>query len=584
MIRNLPESWDSETDLIAIGSGIGGLSAAITAHDCGLGTIVLERSGQVGGVTALSQGQVWIAGNHLAKDLGIEDSADSGYRYLERLAMGYGENEAILNFTVHAREALKYFEDHAGLRMNVIRGCPDYYYGLTNDSVSEGRLLEVAPFPGQTLGEEWQPRTRLSPQVPYGLTTQDIADAGGLAAMLHWDYELMGRRIANDERCAGSGLAAYFVKAALDRGIPLETGVSAEELIGDGKRIVGVRAKKDGKDIFIKARKGVVIAVSSYERNQKLEKTLGNQLDPESMLFSAIDGSNIRLAGPFGAKIARVPEISMGGFSVPGEETDEGLPVWRSAMPIIGLPHHIVVNRAGKRFGNEAFYRSFYYMTDMIDGTNQTHPNSPSWIVIDSQAREKYAFVSIMPGQDWPEGFGVVADSIEELAQKAGIDPQGLAETITRFNENAENGVDPDFGRGQQPWGAWMTGDKTHQPNPNLGPLVKPPFYAVKMSRMGATGIPAAGLKIDRNANVVGWDDQPLPGLYAAGNSAARMETGAVMQSGISNARGMTYGWLAARHAAGQPSDLLDDQIERLGPIERLGQIETLREIERPGL
>lgn len=551
IIRNLPERWDEEYDLVAIGSGIGGLSAAIAAADAGLKAVVLERSGQVGGVTALSQGQVWIAGNHLARDLGVEDSSDSGFRYLQRLSMGYGEDEAIRNFVDNAPVALRWFEENAGLRMNVIRGCPDYYYGLTNDSVSEGRLLEVEPFPGPTLGEEWQAKTRLSPQVPYGLTTQDIADAGGLAAMMKWDFELLGKRMANDERCAGSGLAAYFVKAALDRGIPLATGTSVEGLIGDGERVVGVRAVRDGQELFIKAARGVVIAVSSYERNQKLEKTLGNQLEPESMLFSAIDGSNIRLAGPFGAKVARVPEISMAGFSVPGEETDEGLPVWRSAMPIIGLPHHIVVNSAGKRFGNEGFYRAFYYNTDVFDGVTQTHPNFPCWIVIDSQAREKYAFVSVMPGTDWPEGLGVVADSLEELASKAGIDAAGLAETVARFNANAEQGVDPDFRRGEQPWGAWMTGDKTHKPNPNLGPIVKPPFYAVRLSRMGATGIPAAGLKIDRNANVVGWDEQPIPGLYAAGNSVARMETGAVMQSGVSNARGMTYGWLAARHAAG---------------------------------
>lgn len=564
MIQNLPEKWDIEVDLVSIGSGIGGLSAAITAHEQGLRAIVLERSEQVGGVTALSQGQVWVSGNHHAAELGIEDSAESGFRYLQRLSMGYGEDEAILNFTIHAREALKYFEDNAGLKINAIRGCPDYYYGLTNDSVSEGRLLEVEPFRAATLGD-WQSKTRLSPQVPYGLTTQDIADAGGLAAMLKWDFALLARRITEDERCAGSGLAAYFVKAAVDRGIPLETCTSAEQLIGDGTRIVGVRASKDGTDVFIKANKGVVIAVSSYERNRNLERTLGNQLDSESMLFSAIDGSNIRLAGPFGAKVARVPEISMAGFAVPGEETDEGHQLWRSAMPIIGLPHHIVVNSKGKRFGNEGFYRSFYYQTDVIDGVSQTHPNFPCWIVIDSQAREKYAFVSIMPGQDWPEGLGVVADTIEELASKAGINPKNLAETVARFNANAENGVDPDFGRGEQPWGAWMTGDKTHKPNANLGPIVKAPFYAVRMSRMGATGIPAAGLKIDRNANVVGWDEVPIPGLYAAGNSAARMESGAVMQSGVSNARGMTHGWLAALHAAGRPSDLLEKEIQRLG-------------------
>lgn len=565
MIQNLPDKWDIEADLVSVGSGIGALSAAITAHDHGLKAIVLEKSGQVGGVTALSQGQVWIAGNHHARELGIEDSVDSGFRYLQRLSMGYGEDEAILNFAAHAPVALKYFEDNAGLKMQVIRGCPDYYCGLTNDSMSEGRLIEVEPFPGQTLGEEWQAKTRLSPQVPYGLTSQDIADAGGLASMIYWDYDLLAKRITDDERCAGSGLAAYFVKAALDRGIPLKTGMNVKELIGDGEQVVGVRAVQDGKDIFIRGKKGVVIAVSSYERNPNLERTLGNQLDSESMLFTAIDGSNLKLAGPFGARVARVPEISMAGFSVPGEETDEGQPVWRSCMPIIGLPHHIVVNREGKRFGNEGFYRSFYYKLDIIEGMDQTHPNFPCWIIIDSQAREKYAFMSIMPDQDWPEGFGVVADTLEELAKQAGIDPDGLVETVAHFNPNAQEGVDPDFRRGEQPWSAWMTGDPRNKPNPNLGPLVKPPFRAVELSRMGATAIPAAGLKIDRNANVVGWDDQPIPGLYAAGNSAARMETGAVMQSGVSNARGMTYGWLAALHAAGEPSTLLAGEIERLG-------------------
>jgi len=124
IINNLPAKWDQEVDLVAIGSGIGGLSAAITAHDNGLNAMVLERSPQVGGVTALSQGQVWIPGNHLAREMGIEDSPESGFRYLQRLSMGYGEDESILNFTVHAREAVKYFEDNAGLRMNVIRGCP----------------------------------------------------------------------------------------------------------------------------------------------------------------------------------------------------------------------------------------------------------------------------------------------------------------------------------------------------------------------------------------------------------------------------------------------------------------------------
>ena len=563
MIRNLPAKWDLEADVVSIGSGIGGLAAAITAHDQRARALIVERSDQVGGVTALSMGEVWVAGNHHALAAGINDSPESGFRYLKRLSMGYGNEVAILNKVIHAPLALKYFEDKIGLKMQLIRNCPDYYYGHSTDSVAEGRMLEVVPFPAKSLGE-WQSKTRLSPQMPYGLTHHDMFERGGTANIAKWDFGLMGERLTQDERCLGPGLAAYFVKGVLDRRIPMHTGASAEELIGDGTRIVGVRVKKQGQNVFVKANRGVVIAVSSYERNQDYNKTLGQQLDLGSMVFSTIDGSNFRLAGPVGARIARVPDITSLGILVPGEEDEEGKPLWRSALPVIGQPHTIVVNRQGKRFGNEAFYRSFYYTIDIIDGGNQTHPNFPCWVIIDSQVREKYPFASIMPSQDWPKGLGASADSIAQLAGMIGVDAQALEATIASFNTHAEKGEDPAFGRGTHVWSAWMCGDPYHKPNPNLGPLVKPPFYAVPLHRMGGTAIPSAGLLADHHCRAVGWDDKPIEGLYVAGNSMARMETGAVMQSGISNARGMTYGYLAGLHATGKGSDLLQKEIARL--------------------
>ena len=564
MVRNMPESWDSEFDVVAIGSGAGGLSAAITAHEIGASALVIEKSDQVGGVTALSMGEVWVAGNHLADEAGISDSTDEGFHYLHTLSMGYGNDVSILNKVVHARLALKYFEETIGLKMEVIRNCPDYYYKANDHAVSEGRMLEAAPFPGATLGE-WQGRTRLSPQMPYGLTHADIFEAGGSANMMKWDFERMAQRLTNDERCLGPGLAAYFVKGALDRGIPMWTGAAAEELITDGDRVIGVRVKRDGQDAFVKANKGVVVAVSSYERRQDYNKTLGTQLDLGSMVFSAIDGSNFRLAGPLGARLAKVPDITSLGFTIPGEEDEEGGPLWRTALGALGQPHTVVVNRTGKRFGNEAFYRSFYYEVDRIDGRNQTHPNFPCWVIMDSQGRVKYPFISITPDQDWPEGFGAVADNLADLAGMIGVDATGLKETIANFNSYADAGKDPDFGRGDHPWSEWMCGDPFHKPNANLGTLLKPPFYAVELKRMGGTAIPSTGLLTDHHSRVIGWDDLPIEGLYAAGNSVARMETGAVMQSGISNARGMTYGWLAARHACGDPSRLLEQEIQRMG-------------------
>jgi 3-oxosteroid 1-dehydrogenase len=464
---------------------------------------------------------------------------------------------------VHAPVALQYFEERIGLETEVIRGCPDYYYGHCGGSVAEGRMLEVAPFPGQSLGD-WQPRTRLSPQMPYGMTHHDMFAAGGVANMAKWDFNVMSERLANDERCLGPGLAAYFVKGALDKAIPLLIGAEATELITDGQRVVGVRVTQGGRELFIKANRGVVLAVSSYERNQDYNKTIGQQLELGSLVFSSVDGANFRLAGKLGARIARVPDITSLGFVLPGEEDQEGAPLWRSALQTIGQPHTIVVNRQGKRFGNEAFYRQFYYTIDQIDGGSQTHPNIPCWVIIDSQVREKYPFAAVLPGQDWPAGFGATANSIAELAGKIGVDAHGLEETIRTFNANAQKGVDPEFGRGTHPWSAWMCGDPFQKPNPNLGPLTKPPFYAVELHRLGGSAIASTGILADTHCRALGWDDKPIEGLYVAGNSQARMETGAVMQSGISNARGMTHGYLSALHAVGKPSGLLQTEAARL--------------------
>jgi 3-oxosteroid 1-dehydrogenase len=562
MTTKQPVRWDLETDVVSVGSGGGGLGAAITAHDHGVSSAVLERSDQVGGVTAYSMGEVWIPGNHLATAVGLADTEESGYRYIRRLSLGYGDDRAMVNQAVHGPVALKYFEDRIGLRMCVIKDLPDYYFPHVPDSREEGRYLEVLPFAGAALGD-WQHKTRVSPHVPYGLTHEDIFGSGGMANMRNWDFSVMAGRLANDERCAGPGLAAYFVKGVLDRRIPLHTGVDVQELVTDGPCVVGVRSVRDGRDWFVKARRGVVLAVSSYERNHDFAKTLGHQLAPVSMVMPTIDGAHLRLAGQVGAQVARVPDVTMLGFHVPGEEQEEGIPLWRGALPFLGLPHTLVVNRAGRRFADEAFYRSVYTALDVIDGGTQTHPNFPCWVIFDRQARDKYPFGSIMPGQDLPEGLGVKAGSIDELARQTGIDAGSLGATIARFNGYCESGVDPEFGRGTRPWGATMCGDPGQKPNANLGPLTQGPYYAVKLNRMAGGGIAASGVLGDHHCRAVDWNGRPIEGLYVAGNSMARMDNGALMQSGITNARGLTHGYLAGRHAAGKASDLLEKSMAR---------------------
>ena len=382
--------------------------------------------------------------------------------------------------------------------------------------------------------------------------------------MLGWPYEKMAERLEKDIRCFGPGLIGYFVKGVLDREIPIHIGFNVVEILRDEGRIVGVRAQHDGADVFVKANKGVVLAVSSYEREPDFAKTLGHQIDAQSMVMDTIDGAHLRLAGPLGARIARVPDITLLGFHIEGEEQDGGEPLWRGSLPFIGLPHTIVVNREGKRFGNEGFYRDIFSRLDHMDGGTQSLPNYPCWAIFDAQARAKYPFGSVMPGAEMPEGFGHQAQTLQKLAQQIGINADALVETVERFNENALQGVDPDFNRGTFPWGAKLCGDPGHKPNAQLGPLEQGPFYAVQLTKMAAGGICSTGIYADEHCQAIGWDGEPITGLYVAGNSMARMDNGAFMQSGITNARGITHGYLAGRHAAGSPSPLLDQHIENV--------------------
>lgn len=554
MRRAVPDHWDIETDLAVIGSGIGGLSAAIAANEYGLDAVVLERSHLVGGVTAYSFGEVWIADNHLAAAAGIEDTAEAGLNYMRWLSAGFGDERLMRSQAEHGHQALRFFEEKAGVRWKLIRDFSDYFWPQCPDGRPEGRFIEVEPFPAASLGE-WQERMRASPYVPYGMTHQDMFGAGGIANFLSWDFGIMAGRLERDERCLGPGLAGYFVKAALDRGIPLMTGTDVVKLIADDEdRVIGVACKRDGEDYFVRGRSGVVIAASGYDGNQGFERRMSQHLDVHSSLGREIDGAHLRLAGRLGAQIARVPDVSMLGYSIPGEEIEDGRPLWRNALTEMGLPHALVVNRQGRRFGDESFYRTLGFAVDYMDGGDQTQPNFPCWIIQDSQFRAKYPFGSIMPGQDLPQGFGIRADTLEELAQMSGIDAEGLLAEIDRFNGYCAQGIDPDFKRGEKPWAKYMCGDANNRPNPSLGPITQGPFYAFKLERVSGGGISAAGLLIDEYCRVVDYDDQPIPGLYAAGNSAARLDQGAGIQSGFSNARGMTHGWLAARHAAGKSS------------------------------
>ena len=533
-------TWDVEVDLVCVGSGLGALTAAIAAHDEGATVVVVEKAPKLGGVCAYSGGEVFVPCNHKAPDSPVEAK-----RYLDFLAGGYADPELQRVLLETGPVVARWVEERAGVRWKVIEGFPDYHYPHAPGTVAAGRYLEVELFEGAQLGP-WQKKTYLTPHMPPGITHDELFAWGGLATITKWDFALMGKRVGKDVRGMGPGMMGYFVKAAMvDRGIPAHVGCAVRRLVVEGGRVVGVET--DGPRI--QARRGVVLAIGGYDWNAKLARQHEQLPEWHSMCQPSVEGDNVVLGGEVGAALARVPSHNLGmffGYRIPGEEHD-GKPLYRASWEG-GYPHAIWVNRAGRRFGDESFYRDYLPKCRAWDGLAQDHPNYPPFLIFDQQYREKYAFATYMPGMDVPEDVLARADTPRALAATLGIDGEALEATIARFNVHAAEARDPDFGRGSYPWAAMMTGDKS-RPNPNLGPLTKPPYYGVRLVPVGV-GVNSVGLETNAFAQVMHVRGRPIEGLYACGNSAAALDTGAGYQSGLSNLRGMTWGWIAGRHAA----------------------------------
>ena len=544
-------SWDLEVDFISVGSGLGGLTAAIKAHDLGAQVVVLEKAPKLGGVCAYSGGEVFVPNNHHMAAAGYADDDANGKAYFDFLAGGYADERLQAVLMNKGREACRYLQERAGVRWRIIKDFPDYHYPHAPGTVAAGRYFECDLFQGKDLGP-WQKKTYLTPHMPPGITHEELFAWGSLSCILQWDFATMGQRVAADVRGMGPAMMGYFVKAAmLDRGIPAHVDTPVRRLVMDAGRVVGVEAEKAGQTWRVKARRGVLLAIGGYDWHPDFPRYYEGLPSWRSMVQPSVEGDNIIVGGEVGAALAGVPSYNLGmffGYRIAGEE-HEGKPLYRASWEG-GYPHALWVNRAGKRFGDESFYRDYLPQCHAWDGIKQEHPNLPPFLIFDQNYRDKYAFATYLPGMPVPEDILAKADTPEALAEKLGIDPTAFRATIDRFNGPAADGLDPDFNRGAYPWAAKMTGDHSRK-NPNLGPLDKPPYYGIALVPVGV-GINAVGLRTNANAQAVHVRGHAIEGFYAAGNSAAALDTGAGYQSGVSNLRGIAWGYVAAEHAMGR--------------------------------
>lgn len=537
-------TWDDEFDVVCVGSGVGGLTTAAAAAEMGARVLVVEKDDKAGGVTARSGGQLWIGATELEHELGIEDSLDETRAYLVALSQGSAVPALQDVYVDKGSETVDFLRDVLGVPLFVIRDLPDYYYPLHPGSKAEGRYLEVSPFDASMLGK-WSTQSVVSPydDLFTYVTFAEILEArAGTGPAL---ADLLPMRVVKDLRCAGAGLTGWLMKAAFDRSVELQVSTRAVRLVAGDVGVEGVVLDSGSGRSRVRARLGVLLATGGYDWNPDLMRSLESLEDAGSMAPVTIEGDHLTMAAEFGAFAVAARETSQTpifvGYEVPGRKVD-GRPMFRCWSP--GHPYSFIVNQSGRRFADDGFYPD---VVSKVGGRDRDGtPNWPAWLIFDQKFVATYGLPPIPPGGPIPEVLAISAGSASELACAAGIDEKGLQATLDSFNDFCPDGIDREFGRGSRPWTRVMIGNRNVRPNPNLGSLTEPPFYAVKLRRV-AMGCPSSGLATNSVGQVLDADAAPVSGLFAVGNSAAWLDIGGGYNSGIANSRGAIFGLLAAR-------------------------------------
>ena len=530
-----------------LGSGGAAMTAAISAHDFGAtDVVILEKSGMVGGTTAMSGGMLWIPGNHHQIEAGIEDSDEDIVAYLDALAPDALDPDTLGAFMEGGPELIRYLAEKTPVRLHAFADFPDYQPYMPGAKPDGGRSLDNDAFPFETLGK-WASRVNPS-KMAYPLRGSLMEAITGPL-----DEATLAERERGDYRGLGQALAGSLFKAVIERGIPVEFQKRARKLVKDGERVIGVVAEDaNGRDYRVRARRGVVIATGGFEWNEMLVKTFlrGPLTGPVSVPEN--EGDGLLMAIEAGAQLGNMQHAFW------QQSVLEMKPQHRAAKPnyLLGSderarPGAILVNRAGKRFVNEAAnYNAMGKALHAFDAGTHSYANLPYWLIIDQRYKDKYPTFTSPPGSPIPS-YMIQAETLEALAAKAGIDADGLTATVARFNEMVRQGHDDDFNRGDNTYdNFYMWGDPEFDPPyRTLGVIDRGPFYAVKMES-GALGT-AGGPKTNGDAQVLDWNGNPIPGLYAAGNAMAAVLGEGYGGAGGTLGPGMTFGFIAGRHLGG---------------------------------
>lgn len=543
--------WDDEFDLVVVGSGGGGMTAALTAHDIGLSCVVLEKAKLYGGTTGISGGGIWIPNNPTLRRAGHDDSRESIRTYLDELIGERAEPARLDAYVDHGPDAMALLEKSKWLRFFWTRGYSDYHPELEGGRPL-GRSIEAVPFDTRKLREDEKFQRPNSMKGPLGLwiTAKDYKNlamvkrtwrgrrASLVAAWRVFSNFFLRRHMST----GGRALVARLRMALKDAGIPLWLQTPMTSLVAEDGRVVGVEVTRDGETRRIRARKGVLIASGGFDHNQEMRDHWLPEGGREDLSLGARENVGDGIVAGLG--LGAAVDLMDDAWWMPSVTHPSG-----ASIPLVSercIPGSVIVSSDGRRFTNESSpYTNFVH--DQLDGKHV-----PAWFVMDAKARRRYPFAQILPGQPFPKSFhdaGLVvrADSLEELATKVGLPAEALAHTVATFNDYARTGVDLDFGRGDSAYDRYY-GDPTLK-NPNLDTIDRAPYYAVKLD-VGDLGT-KGGLVCDEYARVLREDGTVIDGLYVTGNASSSVMGTEYAGPGATIGPSIVFGYVAARHAAG---------------------------------